>query len=659
MRGSAEEPWFCLEPDECYRAAWSVFDAIRSEQRERLRQRSADQLALYDPASLGDSAAGFGVMVFDFLDQAEVPSHNVIQAVTDTLVSQLIKNKVRPMFLTSGGDAKLREQAEGMTRAVEAVFMEAGVHGDLGRDWAQDAAVWGTGILKAFPDYASQRVVIERAWHWDIQVGERDARTGRPREIAHTFAMPRATLLRRFCSCADDASAEEKREAEERREAIQAADSAPHDYEVDRHINQADDMVLVCEFFHLPSGRVDLDESDAWDIEKCTHDGRHGMAIGSDDGQLLFLEAWPFEYTNLVPFRPKRKNLGWRGRGVSETLMGIQRTLNRMDRRIDQCMHLHGRPIISVDRGAKVNTSLLTNDTALVIETSRQGGIQYITPGTIPGEYIAQRDSLVQWAFEQFGLSQLSATGRVPANLESGVAINSVLNSESVRHADAFLGWEDAHIQLARVVVDCIRLLAEHSGNFVAFWGDERELREIDWKDVDLPESKYRLRAWPTNLFSQTPAAKRDEVLELVRYGIFDPEMAMQALDYPDVQKLFGDRRAGLKNIERIIDRILAHGEPGIAHSYLNLPVAKNLGVSKLNELEANGQVDSPEADALRRWIEQIDALMQPPPMPMGPPGAPPPPPGGPPGPAAAAGPPAPPAAPGGPPGAPPMPEAA
>ncbi len=48
-----------------------------------------------------------------------------------------------------------------------------------------------------------------------------------------------------------------------------------------------------------------------------------------------------------------------------------------------------------------------------------------------------------------------------------------------MRHADAFLGWEDAHIQLARVVVDSIRMLAENGDNFLAVWGDDAELKEI------------------------------------------------------------------------------------------------------------------------------------------------------------------------------------
>lgn len=654
MPRETERPWFTLPPGEAYRAAWTAFDQLRVDQRPRMRERAADYLALYDPASIADSAAGFGTALSEFFEQAEMPSHNVIQAVTDTLVSQLVKNKVKPLFLTQGGDAKLRRQAEGMSQAVEGTFMEAGVYGDLGRDWAQDASVWGTGMLKAFPDYASQRVVIERVWHWDVFVSERDARTGRPREMAHIFPIPRAVLLERFATCDSDEDAD-KAHAERMREAIMRADAAPADYDSSLRNDMTDDMVLVCEFWHLPSGRVDLDESDVWDVEKCKHDGRHGLCIGPDDDQCLTFEAWPFEYTNLIRFIPKRKNMGWRGRGVPETLMGIQRTLNRMDKRIDQCMHLHGRPIIAVDRGAKINTSLLTNDTALIIEMSRQGGLQYIQPSSIPSEYISQRNELVQWGFEQFGLSQLSATGKVPANLESGAAINSVLNTESVRHADAFLGWEDAHIQLARVVVDSIRMLAENGDNFLAVWGDDAELKEIDWRDVDLPESKYRLRSWPTNLFSQTPAAKRDEVLELVRYGIFDPSMAMQALDFPDMKKLMGDRAAGLKNIERIVDRLVTTDEILIPHPYLDLPVAKTLCVSKLNELEAAGRVDAPESERLRKYIEQIDRLMQPPPPP---PGMMPGPPPGPPGPAGVAGPPAPAAAPM-PPGPPPAQEAA
>ncbi len=637
--------WYELPKNEAFPAAYRTFMDLRAQQRDALMQVAADYLALYDPRSMADSASGFGHQVVQFYDHAEAPSHNVIQAVTDTLVSQLVKNKVKPLYLTEAGDAKLRMQAEGMSLAVEGLFIEAGVYGDLGRAWAQDGSVFGDGLLKVFPDYENERVVYERAFHWDVFCSERDARSGKPRSIAHIYPVDRAVLMARYAG-----------EDSDMRKAIEDADAAPMDYDNSPfELGRVSDMVLVCECWHLPSQRADLDEDESWEVGNDKHDGRHTICIGEDDGHCLLDEAWPFEYTNLVKFSPKRKNLGWRGRGVPETLLGIQKTLNRLDRRIDQILHLHGRPILAIDRGAKINTNLISNDVALIIEMSRQGGLQYLTPPSVPSELFTQRQDLVQWGFEQFGFSQLSATGKVPANLESGVAINSVLNTESVRHSDAFMGWEDAHIQLARVTVDSIRLLAEHCKGFTAFWGDEQELREINWKDVDLPEAKARLRAWPTNLFSQTPAAKRDEILEMVRYGLFDPDMALQALDYPDIRKLMGDRKAAFKNIERMLDRILTHGETPIPHPYMNLALARTLGISKLNELESNGRVDSDEADRLRQWLEAIDALMKPP---APPPGAMPPPGPGGPGPAGMM-PGGPPMAPPGAPPAPPIPQAA
>lgn len=617
-------------------SAWRMAMELRSQQRDKLMANAADRLALYDPGTLSDEESGLKASASVPFYEPEVPAFNVVQAGTDTLVSQLIRNKVRPLFLTDGGDAELQDKAEGMTRIVESLLMEAGIYGELGRQWARDGGVHGTGWIKITPDYGSTRAVIERAFDWEIYAATNDSKRGSPRQMHHVYAVDRAALAERY---------------PDHRDAIERAETA--DYRqtgaaVDR--GNVVDMILVAESWHLPSTRVDLDDEESWDLHRAKHDGAHTITIGMDDDCLLLAEAWPFDYFPLIPFKLIGKNMGLRGRGVPETLLGVQIALNRTCKRLDRILDLHGRPIMLLDRRAKINKNLLSNEIGLVLESTGGGGLQVVTPHSVSPEFVQQIDRLVRWGFEQIGLSQLSATSKKPEGLESGVALRTVLDTESMRHSDPFLGWEEAHIKAARVLVDVVRLLAEHSENFTVFWGDEREMRALKVKDFDLPEDKFRLRSWPTNLFSQTPGAKKDEVLTFYREGFYDKEEAMMHLDYPDTRAARDAILAARKNIEKILLRV-KKGEPHTPHPYMNLPLAKKLGIIALNELEARDLVDSDAAERVRRWLEMVDleldkiaqkaaamqAAMAPPPM-GAPPGGP-----GPAGAAPAGAPPAPP----------------
>src|SRR5258708_1709729 len=72
--------------------------------------------------------------------------YNVGQSTVDTVTAKIAKNKPKPLFLTSGGDYKLQEKAENLTKFVEGVMYENDAY-TLGTQIFRDAAIWGTGAL--------------------------------------------------------------------------------------------------------------------------------------------------------------------------------------------------------------------------------------------------------------------------------------------------------------------------------------------------------------------------------------------------------------------------------------------------------------------------------------------------------------------------------
>ncbi len=301
-----------------------------------------------------------------------------------------------------------------------------------------------------------------------------------------------------------------------------------------------------------------------------------------------------------------------------------------MNQRVDGIMNLHARPLLVAWRKAQLDTKRITNNWATILDSSvpPSQAIQPITYGSSPAEYIQRIERIIAWAEKQAGLPEMSISAQKPAGVDHEPGMQFLLDIETMRHTPAYRAWEQFHIDLARAVVDCFRMLAERNPKFDVIWGDDKDLKRIKWKEVDLDESKYRLQVWPTNLLPQTPGAKTARVLEFVREGLFTPQQALLALDYPDIEAMMGDSNGALENIEQKIQQII-DGEVVVPEPYMNLELAKTVVGNKLNKFDADG-MDEGRLDRLRQFFEDIIALLaQAAPPPMAPAGAAMPPPDG------------------------------
>jgi len=145
----------------------------------------------------------------------------------------------------------------------------------------------------------------------------------------------------------------------------------------------------------------------------------------------------------------------------------------------------------------------------------------------------------------------------------------------------------------------------------VVFEKDNKLIRE-KWKDIRL-SNYFMLKLWPTNLFKQDPAQRADQIADLVEKGLFPPEKYFDAIDAPDIKALMGNRAAMEQNIARCLQTIVESGEVTDLeqpHPYMDLQLAKQLGIQRLNEL----QVDEPDnwksVNALTQWLEGVDATI-------------------------------------------------
>ena len=597
-----ERWWSSKDPDEVANQVWSLAESLATTQKERRRTLANASLALY----LGTNASQDDLQLEAFVQESlntALPAYNVIMSCVDTKVAHTVANKVRPFFLTEKGDADQREKAQGMQKAVEGTFDEVKLYGALQALWARDGYVFDAGIVAFDPDYENERQLASRVFPWDVLVDEQEALHGVPHQIFYHRNIDRDQLKAFYKS---DKNALDVLEGTE-------PDIMGPGTQSDASVSIADQVTVVTAF-HLPTTRVDTDDPKEFDLKRCTHDGRR--YVGTRNGCLTY-EAWPFNHTNMAFFRPNPRAIGFWSRGLPEVLAGTQLALNKMAARIDGIMNLHARPLIYVWRNAKVNLKLITNAWGTILEGSAPAGqaLQFITPQSVPGDYLRRYRELIADGEKQAGLSEMSIAAQKPAGIEHAPPMQFLLDNESLRHTVDFKAWERAHVDAAEIVVDNIRLLAAHmrqkGKKLEVMFGDSKHLERIDWEKVNLSKSRYRLTCYPTNFLPKTPYAKLTRILEMLKAGLVKPARAQLGLEYPDLEQMMGDQLAAYRNIERKLSA-LVRGESldkNAPHPYMDLELARQLVVDQINSLEADGEADD-KIEPLRTFFSLTQDLL-------------------------------------------------
>lgn len=534
------------------------------------------------------SATEFGGM------SVEPPGYNVVQACVDTKTAHIVRNKVRPLFLTEAGDPELQEKAKGMQRAVEAVFDEVGIYGDAGMSVCRDGNLFDGGFMKFTVDYSNNRILGERVLGHDLMIPEREALLGNPRQIGHRVRCPRDALTNLF---ADDEAA--------RKAIADAPPSNPDLIDLDNVIGgTVSDMVEAYEWWHLPSGRVDLKEKKSFGINEETgefdstvdpgHDGRRVICIGggAGGGATLLDEPWPFNYFPIAKFLPQKNPEGVWSRGIPETLAGAQLAITRMNMRVDGILNLHAVPKMVVSRNAKINKSKFTNGWGDVLEVNGppSQAVYIHAPNSIPAELLNRIQELISWAEKQVGLSEMSIAAQKPKGVDHAPGLQHLADTESIRHTTSFRSWEQFHLDAATIIVDGLRMLAERNKDYEIIFGDAKDLKRIKWGNVDLGADRYHLKIWATNLLPQTPAAKVSRIMDMLQANLLSIGEARSLMEFPDLEAVMGDANAEELNIQRKLDAC-ARGDidAGTPHAYLNLDLAMSMAKQRINRLDADG----------------------------------------------------------------------
>jgi hypothetical protein len=499
-------------------------------------------------------------------------SYNVVQSVIDTITAKIAKNKPKPYFLTSGGDYQTQRKAKKLNKFIEGIFHENKMY-DLGTMTFRDGAVWGDGIVHVF-DKAG-RVTVERVHPTEIWVDDIEGFYGEPRQLHRTKNVDRQVLLAAF---------PKYRKEIETANAVRADDTGSYP-------NIAD-MITIRESWHLPS-------------KEEGKDGRHMITIQT---AVLLDEPWTKPFFPFARFQWCQRLYGYWGQGLAEQIQNLQLEINKLLWVIQRSFHLAGTFKVFLENGSKIVKEHLSNDIGAIVNYTGTPP-QYVTPQIVPPEIFQHLMTLKSAAFEQAGISQLSAASLKPAGLNSGKALREYNDIESDRFMTIGQAYEQFYIDVARLAVSVVKDIVEEQGNYEVSVPGKKFLDTVDWKAIDLEDDQYVMQCYPVSSLPQDPAGRLQTVTEYIQAGFLSPRQGKRLLDFPDLEKVEGLANAEEDYVARILDGIVDEGEYRAPEPFDDLQLCREMALEYYAQGKCNG-LEEARLELLRRFIDQVDTLL-------------------------------------------------
>lgn len=459
-------------------------------------------------------------------------NYNVIQSTINTLHSKICKRREKVRFLTNGGDWESQRQAQKADRFMYGLFMQARVH-EVNSKQTLDSYWSGSGFVQVHHALRNKKIVllVDRIHPAEIVVDQSECETCEPRTMRRVKAVDVEILRRRFPDLRDKI------------DLLRINQTAGYD--------ALSGKALVAESWHLPDDNGE--------------GGRHILAI---ENAVLFEEPYSEFSFPIIKQDYLWTPFGYYGIGIAELLVTHQRELDSLVEYRQQCLKRGANPRTYVERSSKVSPNQLTNGPNVIVEYT---GVRPVQEAAPPYADTLARDieDIFQKAYQEVGISQLSASSQKPAGIQSGKALREMSDIESERFQIAGQNRQHAHLDIARAIIrevkrinNLIKSNPEYKQADASFMTYDKELGLEKFKltDLDLLEDEYIIQMHNTSMFPNKPEGQLEFAQELASAGLIDQQEALELLDFPDTSSVINRNLAGNRFARQAVEKMLDDG---------------------------------------------------------------------------------------------------
>lgn len=571
---------------------------LKEQQQYRYRQAAIYSRMYCNMPLFNFVGSGMNKMSMNGALPLDRPTMNVVQSCVDTKVSRITQNRPRPMFLTDNGHYKERTLAKEMNQFIAGELYQMKAY-QRGEELLRDADVLGTGCWKVFRT-KDDKVGLDRVLKMNLFVDPNDAFLGYPRQLFQLDLIDRSVLAEMF---------------PEKAAMIERAEQAYPDASGDSQ-KTVSDQVMVCEAWHLPSA------PDAGD-------GRHSIVCS--EGELcdedFKKDRFPFIFLHSSP-----PLVGFWGQGCPERIMGTQLEINKLLITMSQAINLNGIPRVLIEDSSKIVPAHINNQIGAIIKY-RGTKPEFLVANCMPQEVYAQLQRLIEYAYQQEGISTLMAQGQKPAGLDSGEAQRVFENIQTDRFAALEKRYGQAFIDLAYLAIDTAVEIAKDTGSYQTVFPTKDGTKKVNLPEIaNFEKDPFVVQCYDTSSLPRDPAGRMSTIVERMQAGIYSPDTGKRLMGDLDLLEEDNLTDAPTNRILKQLDDIVENGKDEMPDPFTDVQTAK-VKVLQYYNLYATLKVSEDRLEKLRNYwvgLQDIETASS---VPQGPPGAPPPQPGGPPGP--------------------------
>lgn len=601
--------WQTKRGDDLAETLASVFHQVAEENAWRT---DADEYhwGLYEGTGLG------GVTVRSrrnmTYDGATLPD-NVCKMGVDTLTAKVATIRPIPQVHTSRGNWRAQRRARKMRQFIQGEFFRHKIHEKKSAPIIKDALVSRAGVVQVYTQ--GKQTKVERVHPWTLFVDDWDAEFGEPLTMMRLRTM-------------DKAKAKALPFVKGSPTKVEAVDKAGRLTPRSTYRGIEEDRsstVTRVELLEAWYRCADHDDSD--DEHECT--GRHVIIC---QGKVLLDEEWPHDHFPFAILTYDTPNVGFWGTGLVQGAEGYQVAINEANETYADQLRSSGAHVFLRD-GSGIQKSDIVN--GLAVHQIRPGPYDpTVMQVDLVNEHVrARAPELVERCLNSMGVSQMSAQSQKPTGIGSGIALQTLDDVESQRHIVFGRRFESWCMDVARLLIECIKKIAKEYGEYEVQVPMRGGYLDLKWSDVEVDD--FQLEMQSVGQLYTSFAGRLEKLKTLFEMGAIDRGTFLRHMDAGDVQSELDLETAEKLLVDEMIEAMLDVDEPAndnadpdgyiAPNGYLPLDWSHRRAHQKRLQSEMEG---APQhvLELLTRFIDDLAYLMdkrdaaQAPPAPAGPP---------------------------------------
>lgn len=291
---------------------------------------------------------------------------------------------------------------------------------------------------------------------------------------------------------------------------------------------------------------------------------------------------------------------------IADMLKGIQIEVDELMKRISDASVLNPALTFFVPNASNIKVGQLNNKVGNIVQfNSASNGGAPITSATndfIADQYIQVLDSLVEKAYNMVGISQLSAQGKKPVGLDSGIALATQNDIES----DRFQVLLDQYIGMfTNVAKKAIKIFQSNK----TIIEPNRYSLKLTWGDVEKEWNKMRIQFSGADSLSKDPSEKLKQLQTLAQAGIIPATQIASLLEIPDINRGYSVANNAFNASMTLIDQCIYEDKMEVPE-YVPFQMLKEQIVNMELSLRAASDDDSNDKD-IEKLIKYYELIEQ------------------------------------------------